>query len=64
MCKSGFSGETLAIMKGAPRVLLYPRGGNLRQSKTYELELTFVKALSGSCTPDTTGPGYSPKVWI
>jgi hypothetical protein len=43
-CKRGFSGEALAIAKGTLRVLLYPRGGNIWQSKTYELELTFVKA--------------------
>jgi hypothetical protein len=28
------------------RVLLYPIGGNLCQSKTYKLELTFVKTCS------------------
>jgi hypothetical protein len=45
-CKRGFSGKTFAIAKGDPRVLLYPRAGNLWQSKTYKLELTFVKACS------------------
>jgi hypothetical protein len=35
-----YMGETLAIVKGAQW------GGNLWQSKTYKLELTFVNACS------------------
>jgi hypothetical protein len=31
------------------RVWLYPTRGNLWQSKTYKLELTFVKACSDFC---------------
>jgi hypothetical protein len=32
--------------KGPEGILLYPTRGNLWQSKTYELGLTFVKACS------------------
>jgi hypothetical protein len=35
-CKRDFSGETLASMIKALRVLLYPRGGNLWQSRAYQ----------------------------
>jgi hypothetical protein len=39
-------GETLAIVKGPEGILLYPTRGNLWQSKTYELGLTFIRACS------------------
>jgi hypothetical protein len=34
------------VQKGPEGIVLYPTRGNLRQSKTYDLELTFVKACS------------------
>jgi hypothetical protein len=52
-CKRGLSifccvqyEETLATAKGAEGILSYPTRGNLWQSKTYDLVLTFVKACS------------------
>jgi hypothetical protein len=34
------------MQKGPEGIVLYPIRGNLWQSKTYDLELTFVKAFS------------------
>jgi hypothetical protein len=39
-------GKTLATVKGHEGILLYPTRGNLRQSKTCNLGLTFMKASS------------------
>jgi hypothetical protein len=38
--------ENLSNYESGMRVLLYPTGGNLLQSKTYKLELTFIKTCS------------------
>jgi hypothetical protein len=45
----GYTYETARCKRGHEGILLYPRGGNLRQSKTYDLGLTFVKACSDLC---------------
>jgi hypothetical protein len=34
------------VQEGPEGILLYPIGGNLWQSKTYDLGLTFIKACS------------------
>jgi hypothetical protein len=49
-CVRGASMEKpLQLRKGHESILWYPKRRNLLQSKTYELELPFVKACSALC---------------